>query len=182
MYFDFAKWGRTYQLWRNATDTFAILVVCAQNAIWDEITLPSFLVCGIRIIRFFKQKGPLFRPIRHTCLLSGKSSDLINFSPTTVQNKHLFYLPFPFNSIFSNFSLHFRVAFWVAQVFVWPAKKKKQQRNTRVILLIVTNNFRAQNPGLLKVLLKAYGRQNIALHASPTASNIFLSTSCLARL
>ena len=43
--FKSVRGGRNYQLWRHATDTFAILVVCAQNAIWDERTLPSGLIC-----------------------------------------------------------------------------------------------------------------------------------------
>ena len=52
------KWGQSYQLWHYTTDTFAILIVCAQNATWAEITLPSGLIC-----RSSMQQYPFCRSI-----------------------------------------------------------------------------------------------------------------------
>ena len=65
------KWGRTYQLWRHATDTFAILVVRAQNSIWDEWTLPSGFICGRSM-----QQYPIPRPVSSENMFSFRLSGL----------------------------------------------------------------------------------------------------------
>ena len=69
------KWGRSYRLWFNTTDTFAILVKCVQNAIWDERTLPSGLICGSSM-----QQYPFPRPVSSESMFSFWLSGLCLFT------------------------------------------------------------------------------------------------------
>ena len=80
--------GRSYQLWHHATDTFAILVVCAQNAIWDERTLPSGFICGSSTQQF-----PFPRPVSSENIFSFQLSGLclvtlIKLAPPIVALHH----------------------------------------------------------------------------------------------
>ena len=73
--FESVKWGRSYELWRHATDTLAIFVACAENAIWDEKNLPSGIICGSSMQQYL-----LPRPVSSESMFSFQLSGLRLFT------------------------------------------------------------------------------------------------------